>query len=111
MIIEHSRIGCSEYIFIESYQEFCSHYEALEQKFLDKYFLSKNYVPKSFPCAFEVKEYNEHLYRYGFREYLKPCDITKAYHHIVDEWQLMINRQQNRINEINNFYKNFCETT
>lgn len=110
MIIEHSRKGFNEYILVESYQEFISHYDVAEQKFLDKFFLSKNYIPSKFPCAFIVKDYDKYSYRFDFSEYLKPCDITEAYHDIVDDWQEQINRQQNRVNEINNFFKKFCQT-
>lgn len=102
-----------EFIIFDSKQDFEAHYNYKEKYVKNRYFLSHTYLPATFPCAYEIKNYAYErvgFYSNNYGEYLKPCTLYYAYYECTINLQQTIANLQKSLDNINTEFSAFGKT-
>lgn len=93
-----------EFIVFANKEDFEAHYDHKEKCVKNRYFLSRTYLPMTFPCAYEIKNYAQEqigFHSNNYDEYLKPCSLYYAYYECTINLQQTITNLQNLLDNIN----------
>ena len=101
-----------EFIVFTNEQDFEAHYNYKEKCVKNRYFLSHTYLPTTFPCAYEIKNYERGEIRFinsnnYVTEYLKPCSLYYAYYECTINLQQTIANLQKSLDNINTEFSAF----
>lgn len=99
-----------EFIVFANKEDFEAHYDYKDKCVKNRYFLSRTYLPTTFPCAYEIKNYAEEQVGYhshNYDEYLKPCSLYYAYYECTVTLQQTIANLQKFLDNINTEFSTF----
>ena len=102
-----------EFIVFANEQDFEAHYNYKEKCVKNRYFLSHTYLPTTFPCAYEIKNYAYEpamFHSNDYDEYLKPCSLYYAYYECTINLQQTITNLQKSLDNINAEFSAFGKT-
>lgn len=113
MLYENAYGRQKDFIIFADEQDFEAHYNYKKKCVKNRYFLSHTYLPTTFPCAYEIKnyEYGQAKLSSHYDEYLKPCSLYYAYYECTINLQQTITNLQKSLDSINADFSAFGKTS